>query len=112
MRLASAKFILPFFFVINPALILRGTSVGEEIWMIGTCFLGLMLISAALEGYLWIMGRVGLAGRLALFASGFLISIPTVVSDYYGLGLGGFTLLILWVTKGNGKKGVGRVESI
>jgi TRAP transporter 4TM/12TM fusion protein len=99
MRLASAKFILPFFFVINPALILRGSSVWEEIWMIGTCFLGLMLISAALEGYLWIIGKVGLPGRLSLFASGFLISIPTMLSDYYGLGLGGLTLFILWIRK-------------
>jgi TRAP transporter 4TM/12TM fusion protein len=112
MRLASAKFILPFFFVINPALILRGTSVGEELWMIGTCFFGLMLISAALEGYLWILGRVGWAGRLALFASGFLIAIPTLVSDYYGLGLGALTLLLLFMKKPKGEKGGNRVESI
>jgi len=100
MRLASAKFILPFFFVINPALILRGNSVLEEIWMISTCFFGLMLISAALEGYLWLIGKIGWLARISLFAAGFLIAMPTLGSDYWGMGLAASSIAVLWFAKG------------
>lgn len=100
MRLASAKFILPFFFVINPALILRGKSVLEEIWMISTCFFGLMLISGALEGYLWVIGKIGWMARISLLAAGFLIAMPTLGTDNWGIGLAASSIAVLWFAKG------------
>jgi len=99
MRLASAKFILPFFFVINPALILQGQSITNEIWIISTCFLGLFLISAGLEGYLWVIGKIGYIARIGLFLAGFLIAMPTIISDYWGICMGAILLVLLWLMK-------------
>lgn len=80
MRLGSTMYFVPFFFVLNPALIMRGEP-GEIAVVVGTAFLGILLIASALEGYLVGFGRLGdrLAGwlsRLLLFAGGLMMALP------------------------------------
>lgn len=80
MRLGSAMYFVPFFFVLNPALILRGTPA-EILIVVATAVAGITLIAAALEGYLVGFGslRVGPAGalaRLLLMAAGIAMALP------------------------------------
>jgi len=80
MRLGSAMYFVPFFFVLNPALILRG-SAWEIAVVVGTAILGLALIAAALEGYLVGVGSLkttlsGWAARTLLAAGGLAMALP------------------------------------
>ncbi|AVO37108.1 TRAP transporter permease [Pukyongiella litopenaei] len=93
MRLGGVIYIVPFFFVLNPALIGEGT-VPEMIVMFLGALIGIWLISAALQGYVSFFGPLpqGVAGavlRLLLFAGGMLIAAPVG---------GAFSLLHLGVT--------------
>ncbi|MEZ5854862.1 MAG: TRAP transporter large permease subunit [Hyphomicrobiaceae bacterium] len=80
MRLGSIIYFVPFFFVLNPALIGRGP-IGEIIIVLGTAIAGIILICAALQGYLWGVGRLdgnllAWPGRLLLAACGIVLALP------------------------------------
>jgi TRAP transporter 4TM/12TM fusion protein len=80
MRMGSTMYFVPFFFVLNPALILRGPP--EEILVVTvTAFVGVLLIGAALQGYLVGVGATdsapgGWAARLLMGASGVAFALP------------------------------------
>lgn len=79
-RLGSTMYFVPFFFVLNPALILRGAP-GEIAVVVGTAVLGIWLIASAIEGYLVWLGRLdrgigGAIARVLLFASGMAMALP------------------------------------
>lgn len=87
MRLGSVIYIIPFFFVLNPALIGQG-SAGEVVVVLVTALLGVWFIGSALQGYAAGFGPLGegMAGRLAclsLFLAGLVFAAPGNV----GLGL-------------------------
>jgi TRAP transporter 4TM/12TM fusion protein len=65
MRLGTIIYFIPFFFVLNPALLLQG-EFAEIVLMISTALLGVVVISAGLQGYLIGFGRLG-EGKLGLF---------------------------------------------
>lgn len=80
MRLGAIIYFIPFFFVLNPALILHGTW-GEVLFVTITAFIGVWLIASGLQGYLAGVGT--LAGsaaswvaRMLLLAGGFLFALP------------------------------------
>ena len=80
MRLGSTMYFVPFFFVLNPALILRGAP-GEIAVVVITAFVGILLIASALEGYLMGFGQlgsnaVGWLSRLLLLAAGVAMALP------------------------------------
>ena len=80
MRLGSAMYFVPFFFVLNPALILRG-SAWEIAVVVATAIIGLALIASALEGYLVGIGTVrtdlwGWIARMLLAAGGLSMALP------------------------------------
>lgn len=80
MRLGSAMYFVPFFFVLNPALILQG-EVADVIVVVVTAIVGIALIASALEGYMLKIGSMprgtlGLIARLVLFAGGVMMAIP------------------------------------
>ncbi|WP_156874986.1 TRAP transporter permease [Sulfitobacter alexandrii] len=79
MRLGGVIYIAPFFFVLNPALI--GQAPAMEVAIALTCALiGVALISAALQGYISLVGPVKgtfeLPLRILLFIGGVLIAKP------------------------------------
>jgi len=84
MRLAIATFIVPFFFILNPAMILKGPPL-EVMQVVTTVALGLTLISGAFEGYIWGLGNAGIATRFLFFASGILLGIPESRTDIIGI---------------------------
>ena len=83
MKLGIAKYILPFLFVTNPGLILQGT-VTRALHVGITCALGLIIISGALEGYFWKLGKQKMWARALLFAAGLLIAIPSTRAEVFG----------------------------
>ena len=111
MRLGAAMYFVPFFFVLNPALILRG-SPGEILVVVGTAVIGIALIAAALEGYLLGLGTVarsaaGWCARLLVFAGGLSMAMPgggELGLSHVQLSLGGLVLAaagtaIAWLTR-------------
>jgi len=79
-RLGSTMYFVPFFFVLNPALILRGSPL-EILIVVGTAVAGIALIASALEGYLVGLGTLqrdaaGWAGRALIAAGGLCMALP------------------------------------
>ena len=80
MRLGSVIYFVPFFFVLNPALIGQGTTA-EVLLVLGTAFPGVWLIASATQGYLAFFGSFGdgwasLVNRALLFVGGILLIFP------------------------------------
>ncbi|MEO5733730.1 MAG: TRAP transporter fused permease subunit [Rubrivivax sp.] len=80
MRLGSTMYFVPFFFVLNPALIGRGEPLDIAI-VVTTAFLGILLIASAFEGWLIGFGRLGrtpagLLARVLLFGAGMAMALP------------------------------------
>ncbi|MEZ5741483.1 MAG: TRAP transporter large permease subunit [Burkholderiaceae bacterium] len=57
MRLGSIIYFVPFFFVLNPALIGRGP-IGEVLLVLSTTIVGIVFISGGLQGYLYGIGAI------------------------------------------------------
>jgi TRAP transporter 4TM/12TM fusion protein len=80
MRLGSTMYFVPFFFVLNPALIMRGEPM-DIVVVVATAFLGILLIASAFEGYLigfGLLGKraMGWIARLMLFCAGMAMALP------------------------------------
>ena len=80
MRLGSVIYFVPFFFVMNPALIGQG-STGEVLLVLATAFPGVWLIASATQGYLAFFGKfadgwASLFNRVLLFVGGVLLIFP------------------------------------
>ncbi len=91
MRLGSIIYFLPFFFVLNPALVLNGPA-DQIIVEFGTAVLGVSLVASGLQGHLVLMGSMnndvlGLIARIMLIAAGLLLAYPEMVSNLVGLGI-------------------------
>ncbi len=99
MRLGVAKYILPFFFVLNPAMILQGPPL-EILQVVSSAFVGLVILSGAMEGYIWYIGRIGWLSRVLFVAGGFLLGLPGMTTNLYGVAITiGMVLIILIVRK-------------
>ncbi len=90
-KLGSALFILPFLFVINPALILEGSAV-EVIVAVCAVSIGCVFIAVAFEGWLFFIGRINSLQRGLLFTAGILIINPNWKLCLVGLVIGLFTI--------------------
>jgi TRAP-type uncharacterized transport system fused permease subunit len=90
-KFAAAGFIVPFFFVYNPALLFSGPWQ-EILQAVVTGTVGVVALAAALEGYFL---RVATWFERALFmAAAFLLIDPGLITDVIGLALLGLGLLI------------------
>ena len=88
MRLGSIIYFLPFFFVLNPALVLNGPPL-DIIVECATAIVGVTIIASGLQGYLLMAGAFGtsalaLLTRLLLIIAGLLIAYPETVSNIVG----------------------------
>lgn len=79
MRLGSIIYFVPFFFVLNPALIGRGDA-SEIAIVLATTVAGIVLISTGLQGYLYYIGKldgiIGMIGRILLVVGGIILALP------------------------------------
>ncbi len=82
-RLALAGFIVPFMFVYNPALLLENVTLLTGLQVVVTACIGVVLIAAAVEGYLY--GRMNVVLRLVAGAGAFLLIDSGLVTDLAGI---------------------------
>ncbi|MFC5589799.1 TRAP transporter permease [Sporosarcina soli] len=112
MQLGSVKFIIPFFMVYNPAILIgRGDPV-DTIIDIVVAIIGIAMVAVALEGYLFWGGVLNVVERILLFAAGLCLFFPNTYVVIGGMAVILFvylyknrTKLLLSVNKGE-KQGV------
>lgn len=76
MQFGVATYCIPFFFVLQPALILNGTPL-EIVLAVAETLVGVWLIAAGVQGYLQFYGVVqGVFPRFFLAISGLLVAVP------------------------------------
>lgn len=81
MRLGFVKYLVPFFFVYNPALILHGESRLAIAETVAAAFVGVFILGSSIEGYLAGLGRLTPIPRILLIGIGFLLFYPDPRAD-------------------------------
>jgi TRAP transporter 4TM/12TM fusion protein len=84
MKLGIVTFLVPFIIVLNPALLLIGKP-GVVIFAAITAIIGIVGLSAGLEGYLF--SKMNWAQRILFMVGGTNMVIPGMVTDLIGAGL-------------------------
>ena len=87
MRLGAVAFLMPFFFVLEPALLARGVPMDILIYSV-SALAGAILLASGLFGYM--KGRTNVIVRLLFAFSGLLLLYPS-----YNLSLWGIAVAIL-----------------
>lgn len=80
-RLGTAIYIVPFCFVLNPALLLKGDP-GMVALSVSLAFAGIVVLGAALQGYVLGIGRIpaqaaGWLARALMIGGGLLLAVPS-----------------------------------
>jgi len=118
MRLGGAIYIVPFFFIFQPALVLQA-GVGDIISAVALAILGVTLIASSLQGYLLGIGRMVFVGgrvgtylaRLALFISGILLATPPGQTSVLGAAIALVVLLLMLWQKARGHERLNSVST-
>lgn len=105
MRIGSVLFLLPFMFVVNPALIMQG-DWGPIIQAATTAVTAMWVLASALEGYLYRVGILRWPTRILLFATGGLFLFPGLKTDLIGIALLLLTYLLALTLPGMRQKKV------
>ena len=84
LKLGAAAFVLPFMFVLNPALILQG-GVLEVIQCVFTATVGIFSMSVMLEGYF--LERLPVWQRVVFGAAAITLIIPETFTDVLGVAI-------------------------
>lgn len=82
-KLAIAAFIIPYIFVLNPAILLIDTTPMEIARMIVTSIIGMIGVSTAMEGYLFT--HANRVERALFLAGGLMLIDPGALTDIIGL---------------------------
>ncbi|SMY11701.1 TRAP transporter permease [Brevibacterium jeotgali] len=97
MRLGSVKYIIPFAFVLNPALVAQDSSVAEILYTAGFATAGVFFLGCAFEGWMTGVGRrLPMISRVLLVVSGLATLAPELLSSTLGLAC---SVLIMSVTR-------------
>jgi TRAP transporter 4TM/12TM fusion protein len=91
MKFAAAGFIVPFFFIYNPALLFQGPWP-EILRAVLTGTIGVIALAASLEAYF--IRRARWFERALFFVAAMLLIDPNAVTDVIGLGLLAIGLLV------------------
>ena len=82
-KLALAGFIIPYMFVYNQKLMLENVGLLDGIQVVVTSCVGVLLIAAAVEGYL--RGRMNVLMRLFSFGAAVLLIDSQPITDVIGI---------------------------
>jgi len=86
LRVGILLMLLPVFFVLQPALILRGEA-GAILLATATASVAILVLAAAFEGHLYGVGTLAPWARAVLGAGALLMLAPEPVTDLIGLGI-------------------------
>ena len=89
-KLALAGFIIPYMFVYNQKLMLENVGLLDGIQVVVTACVGVTLIAAAVEGYLY--GKIHIVLRVVSFGSALLLIDSGTVTDL--MGIAGLVVII------------------
>jgi len=103
MRLAIVIYFIPFFFVMNEGLLLKGPIL-ESLYLFALCLVGIAFLAAGLEGYLLVLGKLRWWVRPFLIIGGFLIAYPGLMPTIYGAVLTGLGIVIALLGRRAAKK--------
>ena len=98
MRLGSIIYFIPFFFVLEPAMVMSG-SLTDTLIATTKVAIGIVLIASCLQSYLIGVGFIdrqgplGIAGRILIAIGGGLIALPA--TDVINISVGPLTLVIV-----------------
>lgn len=91
LRLAIAGFLIPFVFVLEPALLLEGT-IGELIPALVTVILGMTALAAAMAGFL--ITYTPTWERAVLIVAGIMLVYPSIPISLVGLALAAIVVVL------------------
>ena len=91
-RLAIAAFIVPYIFVLNPAMVFVNTTAWEVVLLVVTSFVGMFGVSIGLEGH--ICTSVAWPLRILVIAGGLCLIYPGTITD--GIGLVVVALIVFY----------------
>ena len=95
-KLAIVAFLLPFFFIFDPALL--GLAPFDEVLQVTiTGIFGTILLSSSLFGYL--LGRINILTRGLFLCGGILMLFPGSTSDFWGFVLAGLGIGLVPIVK-------------
>ena len=83
MKLAVVAFIVPFFFVLQPSLLMQGSAM-DVTQAIVTSIIAMYALAGAMQGYLLISANI--IERAALLTGGLTMLYPGTLTDLVGLG--------------------------
>jgi TRAP transporter 4TM/12TM fusion protein len=92
-KLGIAAFLIPFFFVLNEGLLLRG-SIEGIVLATGTAVVGSVLLACGLRGYA--LASLNAIQRVLLIAAGLLFIAPGLLYPAIGLALAAVAFLVGW----------------
>jgi len=92
MKLGLTGFLLPFFFIFEPSLLLGGEAYTKSIIPVLTATVGAVALAGGLQG--WLLGRATTLQRVLLLMVGLLMVAPGYVTD--GLGIGILLIVLVW----------------
>jgi len=84
MRLGIVIYFIPFFFIFNPALVLQGGKPLESLYLFALAVVGIIVLAAGVEGYLFWVGKLRWWERPLLVVGGFLIAYPELLTSLIG----------------------------
>jgi len=96
-KLAIGAFIVPYVFALNPAMLFIDTTWWEVVLICITSLVGIMAVSAALEGYL--LGRMRWYERILSVVGGLLLIYPGLLTDGIGVVLVAAMLTLQIISK-------------
>lgn len=94
MKLGAVIYFIPFFFVLEPALILHGQAI-PILLSIVTAVVGILLIAGGLEGYFFKVGLIPMLLRPLFVISGALLAYPSLTASIIGFGMAVVIILSL-----------------
>ena len=103
-RLALAGFIVPFFFIYSPAMLLVDATALQIVWAAVSGLIGTYFLSIAAEGYLMMELPVWL--RPVFFVAAIALIAPGITSDILGTGLAAVGFIYVLIAKRTKKAAV------
>jgi TRAP-type uncharacterized transport system fused permease subunit len=98
MTLGIILYIVPFFFAINPGLLLIGSPL-LILEVLSYAVLGILVLSGGLQGYFIWVGVIPMPARIFLIISGLIIGYPERVSTVVGVVAAALTIGIVFLWK-------------
>lgn len=92
MKLGLTGFILPFFFIFEPALLLGEAPYVDSIIPTITALIGTISLASGLQG--WLLKRTNALQRIILLITGLFMIAPGLITDLISLGL--LIVLLIW----------------